>query len=303
MLRPRPVPANGLERTMSQLPTGPLRVSIFGAGRVATAAATLLQERAHRIVAVASPRAESAERSAARLGAPVAPAAELAGSDAILIGAPDGALSDAVVQLGDATKGAVLIHFAGSAGIAPLHRAADAAALCALHPVQACPDVDTAIERLPGSAWGVTCSDGARDWAHALIRDDLRGLPVDVAEDDRVLWHAAAVTTSNGISALMATGESLLSAMGIDAPDHVLGPIAAGTVANARDMASGTKALTGPVVRGEVDVISRHVDAVDSRAAGLGRAYRDAVLSIVSSARATGRISEEVAADIRRVLQ
>lgn len=288
---------------MSELPTGPLRVSIFGAGRVATAVATLLQRRDHLIVGVASRRSASAERSAARLGAPVSSAEGLSGSDVILLGAPDGALADATASLGQAARGAVLIHFAGSAGVAPLQRAAGAVALCALHPVQACPDVDTAIERLPGSAWGVTCSADARSWAHVLIRDDLQGLPVDVAEDDRVLWHAAAVTTSNGISALMATGESLLSSIGIGSPGDVLGPIAAGTVANTREMASASKALTGPVVRGEVDVIERHVGAVDGRASSLGRAYRDAVLSIVSSAEATGRITDAVAAEIRRVLQ
>ena len=288
---------------MSELPTGPLRVSIFGAGRVATAVASLLQRRNHQIVAVSSPRSETAMRSAARLGAPAVSPSELAGSDVILIGAPDAALPDAVAQLGEATTAAVLVHFAGSAGIAPLQHATGAAALCALHPVQACPDIDSAIERLPGSAWGVTCSEGADNWAHAFIRDDLQGLPVDVSEEDRVLWHAAAVTTSNGVSALMATGESLLSAIGVRAPGEVLGPIAAGTVANAREMASGAKALTGPVVRGEVEVITRHVKAVDVRASALGRAYRDAVLSIVSSALAAGRISDGTAAEIRRVLQ
>lgn len=288
---------------MSELPTRPLRVAIFGAGRVATAVAALLKRRDHQIVGVASPKHESAKRSAARLDAPTLTPSELAGVDVILIGAPDAALPDAAAILGDAATGTVLIHFAGSAGIIPIQVATKAAAHCALHPVQACPDVDTAIERLPGSAWGVTCSDGARDWAHDLIHDDLQGTPVDVAEDDRVLWHAAAVTTSNGISALMATGESLLSSIGIPAPSDVLGPIATGTVTNARQMASGARALTGPVVRGEVDVIGRHLEAVDSRASELGRAYRDVVLSIVSSAQATGRIPDSVAADLRRVLQ
>lgn len=288
---------------MPELPTGPLRVSIFGAGRVATAAATLLKNRGHQIVGVASPNPQSAQRSAAHLDAPTVSPSGLKGSDVVLIGAPDAALPDAVTALGEASTGAVLVHFAGSAGIAPLQAATGTTAQCALHPVQACPDLETAIERLPGSAWGVTCSQGARDWAHAFIREELRGTPVDVAEEDRVLWHAAAVTTSNGISALMATGESLLSSIGIDAPSAVLGPIAAGTVTNARQMASGARSLTGPVVRGEVDVIVRHVEAVDARASELRRAYRDAVLSIVSSAEATGRISETVAADIRQVLQ
>lgn len=288
---------------MPDLPTGPLRVALFGAGKVATAVGALLQGRGHDIAAVASPRAESAERASSRLKAPVVSPGDLAGMDVILIGAPDAALPHAVERLGDVTADAVLVHFAGSTGIAPLGAAAGAAALCALHPVQACPDVDTAILRLPGSAWGVTCSDYARSWAHALVSEDLQGSPVDVAEEDRVLWHAAAVTTSNGISALMATGESLLSSIGIASPAGILGPIAAGTVANAREVGGGGRALTGPVVRGESDVIARHARAVDQRAPELSLVYREAVLSIVSGAEAAGRITASSAAAIREVLR
>lgn len=287
---------------MSDLPSAPFRVALFGAGRVATAVATLLQRRGHSIVGVASPNERSAHRASTRLGAPVRAPAELEGADMVLIGAPHSALVDAVQHLRDATAGAVVVHFAGSAGVAPLSGARHAAAACALHPVQACPDVDTAIRRLPGAAWGVTCSDHARRWAHALISGDLQGSPVDVAEEDRVLWHAAAVTTSNGISALMATGESLLSSIGVASPVDVLGPIASGTVANAREVGGGAPALTGPVVRGEDDVIARHIRAVDERAPHLAPAYREAVLSIVSGAEAAGRISAPAAAAIRKVL-
>lgn len=270
---------------------------------MATAVATLLAHRGHAIAAVASPQRASAEAAAERFSASIMSAEELEGSDVILIGAPAAALRAAVGTLGSAAKGAVIVHFAGSAGIEPLTAARRAAAACALHPVQACPDVATAIRRLPGSAWGVTCTDHARDWAHALVKDELAGHPVDVAEENRVLWHAAAVTTSNGISALMATGEMILAAIGLASPDEVLGPIASGTVANAREVGGGAVALTGPVVRGEVDVIERHVDALRSRAAQLLPAYVDAVRTIVAGAQAAGRVEAPVAARIREILE
>lgn len=288
---------------MSSLPTGPLRVGIFGAGTVATAVATLLEQRGHTIHGVASPQRPSAEAAARRLSASVVTAAQLEGSDLILIGAPDTALADAVGALGAAARGAVVVHFAGSAGTEPLAAAHGAVAACALHPVQACPDVATAVRRLPGSAWGVTCSEHARDWARALVKDELGGNPVDVAEEDRVLWHAAAVTTSNGIAALMATGETILAAIGVASPEDVLGPIASGTVANAREVGGGAIALTGPVVRGEVEVIARHVDAVRSRAGELLPAYLDAVRTIVAGAQAAGRVDPRMAARIREILE
>ena len=288
---------------MPSLPVAPLRVALFGAGRVATAVCTLLQRRGHDIVAVASPHERSAAAAASRLGAPVVAPSELEGSDVILIGAPDTAVADAVTRLGRAVSGAVLIHFAGSAGVSVMSAAEGAAARCALHPVQACPDVDAAIGRLPGSAWGVTCSDGARAWARALIENDLEGTPFDVEEADRMVWHAAAVTTSNGISALIAAGELLLSHIGIEEPSRVLGPIVAGTVANVREVGSGADALTGPVVRGEVDVIDRQVAAIRIDAPDLLPAYLAVQRAVVAGALAAGRIDEATAGRIRDTLE
>lgn len=288
---------------MASLPPSPFDLALVGAGRVGTAVAHLLQKRGHRVVAVASRTAASAGSAAARLGTPVAPTSELPPSQVVVMGVPEPALPAVVRELGEVARDRVLVHLAGSIGIEPLRGASGAAALCALHPVQACPDVDTAIARLPGSAWGVTCSPGASSWAHRLIVEDLEGSPVDVAERDRPVWHAAAVTTSNGISALMATGEALLGSIGVDSPDRVLGPIAAGTVANARGAGGGAIAITGPVVRGEKDVIRRHVAAVAERAPALLPAYLHALRSIVASATASERIDASSADALMSLLE
>lgn len=255
-----------------------------------TAVSLLLQRRGHRVVGVASRTAASAEAAGERLAAPVVSLEALPRSDVVLLGVPDHALQEVVRRAAAALAGRVVVHLAGSVGVEPLRGATDAAALCALHPVQACPDVDTALARLPESAWGVTCSAGAEPWAARLIEEDLGGTPIEVREEDRPLWHAAAVTTSNGISALMATGEALLESIGVDLPGLVLGPIAAGTVANARQAGGGAAALTGPVVRGESDVITRHLDAVSRHAPDLVDGYLHALRSIVAGARVSGRI-------------
>lgn len=288
---------------MESLPQPPFDVVLVGAGRVATAVALLLQKSGHRIVAVASRTRTSAEAAAARLGAPALPTESLPSCDLVLLGVPEEALTTAAEDLAGAAGKRVLVHFAGSVGIRPLERVCPDAVLCALHPVQACPDVDTALARLPGSAWGVTCSPGAEEWAAALIQRDLEGTPIPVREQDRALWHAAAVTTSNGISALMATGEALLSAIGVRSPEAVLGPIAAGTVANARDLGGGAVALTGPVVRGEADVLRKHVAAVAERAPESMEPYLHALRSIVASARGVGRIDASRARELMSVLE
>ena len=273
---------------MPTLPDPPFRIALVGAGRVGTAVAALLRDAGHQIVSVSSRTPASAESAASSLGAPVVEVPALADTDVVLLGVPDGALREVASAM--PRVGSALVHFAGASGIGPLQHASAGRALCALHPVQACPDVETAIRRLPGSAWGVTCSPGAEGWVRRLIEDDLKGTAFGVAEEDRVVWHAAAVTTSNGISALLAVGESLLASIGIDRPEVVLGPIAAGTVLNALERGGGGIALTGPVVRKETDLIVRHVSGIARRTPDLLPAYLQSLHMIVSSALAAGRI-------------
>jgi predicted short-subunit dehydrogenase-like oxidoreductase (DUF2520 family) len=217
-------------------------------------------------------------------------------SDLVLLGVPDRAIHELAARLAVAVRpGAIVCHFAGSLGIGPLDALPAKVGRAALHPVQTCPDPETAIVRLPGSAWGVTCSEELREWAFALVEGDLRGHPVAVAEEVRPLWHAASVTTANGVAALLAAGEAMLAAAGIADPVGVLGPLAAGAVANAREGGGGGATLTGPVVRGETDIVGGHLEAIARLAPGLESAYRAVSRSIIDSARRSQRIDAATA--------
>lgn len=271
-----------------------MRVALVGAGRVGTAVAFLLRRSGHEIVGVSSRTPDSAHAAATRLDAPtfVLTPGELIDADLVLIGVPDGAIHEVATRLVPSVRsGTVVAHLAGSLGRAPLGPLTEART-CALHPFQACPDVETAIRRLPGSAWGVTCPDPDTEaWARELIERDLHGLPVPVGEEDRALWHAAAVATSNGVAALLGAGEAILAAIDIDGPEQILGPIAVGTIANASEGGGGARTLTGPVVRGEATTVRRHMDALSQRAPELLPVYRAAARLVLESAVVSGRIS------------
>lgn len=264
----------------------PLRIALFGAGNVGTAVASLLAKAGHEVVGVWSRSEASAERAAALLAAPRCDPARAPDCDVALIGVSDRAIDDVARSL-SISPHAMAVHFAGSLGVEAM--AALDCAKAALHPVQACPTLDAAIERLPGSAWGITTSIGDEERARTLVERDLGGRAVVVAEGHRVAWHAAAVTTSNGIGALLASGEAILTSIGIDDPIGVLGPIAAGTVANARAGGGGAKTLTGPVVREEWDAIARHAQALAGDP-GLSELYRNTIRSIALAASRAGRI-------------
>lgn len=260
------------------------RVLLVGAGRVGTAVTSLLARRGFVVAGVASRTSASALRAADLLGAPALDLGELPPADLVVVGAVDsgiGPLAERVAA--SAASGAVVLHLSGVSGVAPLQSVTDVGGTAwALHPVQACPDVRTAMERLPGSAWGVT-APADEERAMNFVRSELGGTPVAVPEEARPLWHAASVMTSNGISALMAFGEQILDSIGISDGKDVLGPLAAGTVANARDGGGGAATLTGPVVRGEVDTVSKHLRALGD-APDLVERYRRVARMILDAA-------------------
>jgi predicted short-subunit dehydrogenase-like oxidoreductase (DUF2520 family) len=239
-----------------------------------------------------------------RLNAPVIdPETDVLDANVVLIAVPDMAIAEVGERIGSRLQsGAILCHFAGAFGIDVWPSVSDRHGLCALHPVQACPTTDLAIERLPGSAWGVTCSPGLGGWARDLVEGDLSGVAVEVAEHDRALWHAAAVTTANGLTALLASGEAMLRAIGIEQPMEVLGPLASGAVQNARDTRDSTSVLTGPAIRGDVATIRRHLDALSRQDPGLVHAYRLAARITIDAARRSGRI-DVVDGELRGVLE
>jgi predicted short-subunit dehydrogenase-like oxidoreductase (DUF2520 family) len=284
-----------------------LRVALVGAGSVGTAVATLLKDRGHHIAAIWSRSMESAARAAERLEAPIAesPQTAVADTDVVLLGAVDSVVRELARDVAPGLRArAVAVHFSGSLGIAPLEAVREMGAYrAALHPVQSVPDAGSGIDRLPGSAWGITCDAAVHGWARTVVERDLGGIPVDVAEEDRAPWHAAAVMTSNGVAALVSTAAALLARIGVDEPHAVLGPLAAGTLTNIKTLGGDGDAFTGPVVRGDRATVERHLAALTARFPDLLDEYKLIARAIVAGAARTARIETSTARSMQQLLE
>ncbi|MGH2734992.1 MAG: Rossmann-like and DUF2520 domain-containing protein [Actinomycetota bacterium] len=296
-------------RAQNQLlgPRSPFRVALIGAGRVGGAIAEHLRRRGHEIVGVASRTPESASRAARMLGSRTFrpdddPAPE---ADVLLVAVPDEAIGEQVARLLPMVRAGVVVwHVSGSLALDPLTPALERGALaCAVHPMQACPTIEAALANLPGSAWGVTVSPGLEAWAHRLVSEDLSGVPVGLAAEHRGLWHAASVTTSTGVNAVMALGEALLLEIGVTEPQRALGPLVAGTIDHSLSQGGARAALTGPVVRGERGPLERHREALRSAADGsLLPDYLIVARLVLERAVAAGKLDGGVAARMRDLL-
>jgi predicted short-subunit dehydrogenase-like oxidoreductase (DUF2520 family) len=135
-----------------------------------------------------------------------------------------------------------------------------------IHPLQTFADVKGAVKRIPGSVFAVTARDeGTGKWAKNLVVK-LGGEPVSLAEKDKILYHIGAVVASNLLVALEHAAELIYQEIGMHQKKALkaLMPLIAGTVENLRK--HGTeKALTGPVARGDIGVIRRHLEYMDEQ--------------------------------------
>jgi predicted short-subunit dehydrogenase-like oxidoreductase (DUF2520 family) len=95
-----------------------------------------------------------------------------------------------------------------------------------------------------------------------LLALSLGGRVVEVADEDRAAYHAAACIAANHVVALLGQVERVAASAGLDLEAFL--PL---TRAALDDVAAlgPRRALTGPAVRGDWDTLSRHLDALPAR--------------------------------------
>ncbi len=238
------------------------RIGVVGAGRVGAVLAAALREAGHEISAVAGESEASRTRIATLLpGVRVdKPSAVSRSCDLLLLTVPDDMLANVVTMLaasGAIRQGQYVVHTSGKHGLAVLDPAAAVGAhVLAMHPAMTFTGTDVDLARLAGCAFGITAGGDTRGLAEQLVAE-LGGRPVWVAEEHRVLYHAGLAHGSNHLVTLVAQAMDLLRASGSTDPAATLRPLLTAALDNA--LSYGDAALTGPIVRGDVETVRAHL--------------------------------------------
>jgi predicted short-subunit dehydrogenase-like oxidoreductase (DUF2520 family) len=154
---------------------------------------------------------------------------------------------------------AAVIHLAGSLGLDVLD---PHPRVGSVHPLVALPSPELGAARLAGGAWFAVAGDPI---TRAVV-DALGGRAFEVADEARVLYHAAACIASNHTVALLGQVERLAQAVGV--PFDAYLELAQGSLDNAARLGP-RRAITGPAARGDAATLARHLAALpdDERAA------------------------------------
>ncbi len=285
--------------------TAPLRIGVIGAGRVGTVLATALRAAGHEIVAAAGESAASRTRIETMLpGVPVAkPTAVARACDVLLLTVPDDMLGNVVTTLADAgalNEGQYVVHTSGRHGLAVLAPAvAVGARPVALHPALTFTGTDVDLPRLAGCVFGVTAAPAEQELAERLVAD-LGGRIMWVPEERRSLYHAALAHGANHLVTLVSQAMEMLGAAGVAdsgvAPADTLRPLLEAALSNA--LAYGDAALTGPIVRGDVETVRAHLRELAAATPQDLPSYVAMARATVGRALADGRLEGRRAAEI-----
>lgn len=185
----------------------------------------------------------------------------------IVIAVPDGAIAEVAGRLASLHPSPDLpvLHTSGS-------RSTDVFAILAarghpvgsVHPLAAIADPVDGAERLGGVTWGIEGEGPAQALAEGIVAA-CGGRALRIAPGGKPAYHAAAVFASNYAVALLSIAERLMEEAGVRAEDarSGLAALAAGAVQNVA-VRGPAAALTGPILRGDVDTVALHLERLSA---------------------------------------
>nr|WP_167323088.1 DUF2520 domain-containing protein [Rhodococcus kroppenstedtii] len=279
-----------------------MSVGIVSAGRVGTALGEALDRVGHVVFGCSAVSDASLARARTRLpDAAVLPAAEVAArSELLVLAVPDAelpALVQGLARTGAVSPGTLVLHTSGANGVgvlAPL--AGNGVVTMAVHPAMTFSGKPEDTERLASACFGITAADEIGFAIAQSLVLEIGGEPVGVREDARTLYHAALAHGSNHLVTVVndaldalrtaladteLTGQQPVESRPGGVAERVLAPLLSAALDNV--LRSGPAALTGPVARGDADMVDAHLQALTDLDDDLAAGYR--ALSLRSAQR------------------
>jgi len=284
--------------------------AIVGCGKLGTTLGKFLSGAGYQAAGFSSKSLASAKNAAATAGSESfsqVPWEITKNADVVFLTTPDGLIADTCAVISKNSgfrKDAVVLHCSGAHPSTILSSAKSCDARTgSLHPLQS-----FASTVLSGNPFKDIIMSVEGDLAAVetgkTIANDLGANSLTIKTEAKTLYHASAVVASNYLVALFDLAFRLIGQAGISGQDafDVLKPLVQGTLGNIEKVGV-EKALTGPISRGDVETVERHLKEIGSKTPGLVNLYKSLGLHTVGIAQAAGTLPEAAAKDLNDVLK
>lgn len=281
-------------------------LGFIGAGPVGTTFGVCLSSQGYEVVGVADINRAAAERFAGLVagGRVFGNSQELVdAAEIVFITTAD----DFIAKVSSDLKwrpGQVALHCSGASTVQALASAKSQGAFVgSIHPCQSFASVEQAIANLPGSTFAIEAEEPVKPVLTAMARA-LKGDIVYLTSEDKTLYHAAAAMACNYFVTIEKLATDLWKNFGKTPADGIKAymPLLRGTLANI-EAAGFPNCLTGPIARGDVATIRRHLAALEKSAPQLLPLYKELGLCTIPIGRAKGSLSAEKAGELTVLLK
>ncbi|MCX7858006.1 MAG: DUF2520 domain-containing protein [Deltaproteobacteria bacterium] len=243
-----------------------MKVGIIGAGKVGISMGFLLMKRGVELTGFSSTREDALRLARSFCGESLLYTTdnlEIVGvSEVIAIATQDRNIRSVAESISESfsdLRGKLFFHTSGSHSIAVLSSLkTKGASVGSLHPLQTFPDVESAIRALPETYIFV---EGEEESISALttIGSKIGFKTIPIESEKKVLYHLCAVFVCNLLCALVYAGSQIMERIGTGLLPFM--PIIRATIGNIEEKGP-VLALTGPIVRGDVETVSAHIEAI-----------------------------------------
>ncbi|MEY4909535.1 MAG: hypothetical protein RL260_3253 [Pseudomonadota bacterium] len=268
------------------------RIALVGAGRVAQALVIALARAGWPVVAVGSRHPE--HLSAATYPQPCTPQQAVDQADLVLLTVADDAIAPVAAAL-RWRAGQAVVHCSGATEVAALDPAARAGAQTGgFHPLQIFSDPVLAAHRLAGSTAAVEAGPALMPTLQTLAAA-LEMRPIELPAGMRVRYHVAAGYAASFLLPVLQEAVALWASFGVNEGDalRALLPLSRGTLeaVEARGLAG---AVSGPLARGDLGVVERHLAELDHLGPQRAAFYRFLAAPQPALAIQAGRLDEDL---------
>lgn len=281
-------------------------VGFVGAGTTGTALAVRLAQKGYPVISVASKTQSSAEALAKRInGCKVSKSAQEVADAAqlVFITTPDDTIAKVAAEVNWHEKQNI-VHCSGAHSVDILEPVIKyrASAGC-LHPLQTFASVEQAINNIPGSTFAVEAQEPLLTTLKNMATA-LDGEWVVLKAGDKVLYHAAAVFACNYLVTLVKLATDLWQTFDVPPAKatKALMPLLRGTLNNIENVGF-PNCLTGPIARGDLGTITKHLAALEKDNSVLLNMYQELGLQTIPIALAKGKIDSQRAAELQALLK
>jgi len=283
--------------------------SIVGCGKVGKALGKFLTDAGYSAAGAASKSLSSAKAAADLLKTvrysdipwEITPSA-----DVTLITTPDGVIADTcrlIAENKGFKAGSVVLHCSGALPSTILSSAGRCGAFTgSMHPLQSFAADNFTRNPFSGIIIAVEGEPRALTIA-AEMASDLGATPLTIETQAKTLYHAAAVAASNYLVTLLSLAFRLLAEAGISGPAayNALHPLIDGTLTNIKTIGI-PQALTGPIARGDIETVKKHLVEIGSKAPQLTDLFKTLGFHTIDIAVAKGTLAEPDAEALRNLL-